>query len=427
MSKTIVLISCCAKKKENGNYAEVLYDSDGFKIRLAYARLLNPDGIFVISALHHVIPLTKFIEPYNVCLKDFSTEDKREWARICWSQLDSFSDRQNDKYIILAGKDYYEELVKGLKHYEIPTKHLSQFKQTPWINSQITCDLIHIFANKLPRYIYPFDKSKLPKNGVYFFFEKGEKYKQFDRIVRIGTHDGDKNLPSRLVEHLNDENKDRSIFRKNIGRAILNKNNDSFLICWEQDLTTREAKDTYSSSIDFEKMKRIENQVSEYMRNNLSFSVFEVATKENRHYMEKLLIERVSEEKLFSPSKDWLGNCSPEEKVRSSGMWLKQYLSKEKTNKNRKNASECVKQEKVEGLSQKAQIVLIIEDNIDKSGKEEITLSAREIRKLPSVAKICANSNYKNICRAMKSVTKYLSSYFDGKDESSTFTMLYKK
>ena len=41
------------------NYAELLYDSDGFKARLAYARLLDPDGIYVISALHHVIPLTE--------------------------------------------------------------------------------------------------------------------------------------------------------------------------------------------------------------------------------------------------------------------------------------------------------------------------------------------------------------------------------
>ena len=39
------------------------------------------------------------------------------------------------------------------------------------------------------------------------------------------------------------ENKDRSIFRKNIGRAILNKNQDPFLGQWELDLTTRKAKD----------------------------------------------------------------------------------------------------------------------------------------------------------------------------------------
>lgn len=331
MSQTIVLISCCAKKLDFANYAEVLYDSDGFKARLAYARLINPDGIYVISALHHVIPLTEFIEPYDVCLKDFTTTERRKWAHLCWSQLDDISDRQNDKYIILAGKDYYEELIKGLVHYEIPTRHLSQFKQTPWLKKQITCDLIHTFANSLPRLSYPFDESKLPENGVYFFFEKGETYKGMDRIVRVGTHTGDGNLPSRLIQHLNKENKDRSIFRKNIGRALLKKDNDTFLEQWNLDLTSKAAKEKYAATINSEKLLDTEKQVSVYMRKNLSFSVFEVATKENRLLMESLLIKTISASKDFKASDTWLGKSSPVLKIRNSSLWLvnKLVLNKE--------------------------------------------------------------------------------------------------
>lgn len=327
MANTFVLISCCAKKRAYGNYAELLYDSDGFKTRLAYARLLNPDGIYVISALHHVIPLTEFIEPYDVCLKDFSTAEKIEWAQLCLSQLRDISDLQNDKYIILAGKDYYEELVKGLNYYEIPTSHISQFKQTPWLKSQITCDLIHSFANSLPRFSYPFEKNRLPKNGVYFFFEKGETYKGIDRIVRVGTHTGDGNLPSRFEQHLIKENKDRSIFRKNIGRAILNKSNDSFLKEWNLDLTTKAAKEKYSSLINYVKLQETEKKVSEYMRSNLSFSFFEVATEENRLAMESLLIKTISACEDFKPSKNWLGKSSPITKIRESGLWLVNELS----------------------------------------------------------------------------------------------------
>lgn len=117
--KTICLLSCCKEKLPNAAPAEKLYQSDKFKCRLAYARLLNPDSIFVISALHHIVPLDKVLEPYNVCLKDFSVTEKREWAECCWKQLDDFSDREHDNYIIFAGKDYYEELVKGLNNYSI--------------------------------------------------------------------------------------------------------------------------------------------------------------------------------------------------------------------------------------------------------------------------------------------------------------------
>jgi hypothetical protein len=37
-----------------------------------------------------------------------------------------------------------------------------------------------------------------------------------------------------LKEHFVNENKDRSIFRKNIGRALLNKDNDYFIEQWNK-------------------------------------------------------------------------------------------------------------------------------------------------------------------------------------------------
>lgn len=148
-----------------------------------------------------------------------------------------------------------------------------------------------------------------------------------DRIVRVGTHTGDNNLPSRLVQHLNNENKDRSIFRKNIGRAILNKSKDSFLDEWEIDLTPKTAKEKYSDLVNSEKLKATEKKVSAYMRNNLSFSFFEVATEENRLAMEKLLIKTISACVDFKPSDNWLGNYSPVAKIRESGLWLVNELS----------------------------------------------------------------------------------------------------
>ena len=121
--KTYVLLSCCAEKLPYSAPAEQLYQSANFKRRLAYARLLNPDSIFIISALHHVVSLDKVLEPYNVCLKDFSINEKRDWAKICWNQLDEVSDRKADNFIIFAGKDYYEELIKGLSNYSIITNY----------------------------------------------------------------------------------------------------------------------------------------------------------------------------------------------------------------------------------------------------------------------------------------------------------------
>ena len=190
------------------------------------------------------------------------------------------------------------------------------------------CASVHRLINELERHRFPFDESKIPLNGIYVLFQKGEDGHQMDRIVRVGTHTGENQLRSRLKQHFINENKDRSIFRKNIGRALLSQNNDPFLKYWELDLTTRKAKDKYSSLIDFDYQKNIENQVSQYIQNNFSFAVFEVKNKEERLDIEAKLISTVSWCNECKPSCDWLGNSSPKEKIVKSGLWLVNELYK---------------------------------------------------------------------------------------------------
>ena len=67
------------------------------------------------------------------------------------------------------------------------------------------CQLIHQIFNQLEKFSFPFDNQKIPPDGIYILFEKGEKGHSLDRIVRIGTHTGSGQLPSRLQQHfLND-------------------------------------------------------------------------------------------------------------------------------------------------------------------------------------------------------------------------------
>ncbi len=124
------------------------------------------------------------------------------------------------------------------------------------------CTRIHNLAHNQARHSFPFDDSLLPRSGIYFLFQKGEYGHGQDRIVRIGTHRGDNQLVSRLKQHFMHENKDRSIFRKNIGRTLLAQAYDPFLEYWEKDLTTRKAKDEYGHLIDFEYQRRVEKQVN---------------------------------------------------------------------------------------------------------------------------------------------------------------------
>lgn len=208
---------------------------------------------------------------------------------------------------------------------EIRNLKLNIFRQ--YSMSKI-CHNIHQLFNEMQRFSFPFNDNEIPNNGIYILFEKEEIGHKGDRIVRVGTHTGTNQLRSRLKQHFAKENKDRSIFRKNIGRAILAQNNDHFLEQWEWDLTTRSNKDKYLPLLDLYKQNEIEKQVSAYIQEAFSFAVFEVDSKELRLELESKIISTVSLCDECKPSINWLGSSSPKQKIRESGLWLVNELYK---------------------------------------------------------------------------------------------------
>jgi hypothetical protein len=198
----------------------------------------------------------------------------------------------------------------------------------------------------LPVFAYPFDLKQLPKNGVYFFYEKGENSKHNDgisrpRIVRIGTHK-ENNFRSRISEHFllnesrmkftkkNPKPADRSIFRKNIGRALLNKQRDlDYLKVWEIDFTSNIKRANYSHLRNIEKEKTIESQITELIRKKFFFRFIPIEGQEKRMGktgVESRLIGTVSSCKFCKPSDSWLGKFSTKLQINTGKLWLSQHL-----------------------------------------------------------------------------------------------------
>ena len=238
--KRIVLIACVSKKGDKKAKARDLYESTLFKSSLAYAQTLQPDKIFILSALHHLLDLDRQIAPYNVTmsnvpkdkrkpgLKILNSKEKKEWGKKVIQQLSNEADLQNDNFIILAGQEYIKPIADSIAHLDNPLIGLGQGKRLQFLTRQspmrnITQELHQVF-NRQRRFTFPFKQflKEIPENGIYIIFEKGEKYGNLDRIVRVGTHTGNNQLRSRLNQHFLKENKNRSIFRKNIGRCFLN-------------------------------------------------------------------------------------------------------------------------------------------------------------------------------------------------------------
>ena len=187
------------------------------------------------------------------------------------------------------------------------------------------CGRLHAAVRRLPVLSFPAVKDRLPSDGVYFLFEEGEVGHDGARIVRVGSHTGDGNLPNRLIEHTT-ENKDRSIFRNNLGRALLNKSHDPFLEQWNWNLVSRKKRELYGSRLDTRRQHEVEEAVTSYIVDAFSFAVIALEDSGARLPLEKAFIATVAQCPSCRPSTDWLGNSSPLESIRTSGLWLKQHL-----------------------------------------------------------------------------------------------------
>jgi hypothetical protein len=189
------------------------------------------------------------------------------------------------------------------------------------------CRYLHERLSRLPRLKPEDDLAKIPQNGIYILFENGEEGHGGDRIVRIGTHRGQNHLAKRIREHLYTPNKDRSVFRKHIGRCLLVRGGDPFLEQWEIDLTSKSSRALNEGKIDIDRLQQVEADVSHYMVENFSFAVLRFDSTVDRRANEGYFLSTVYECPDCGPSETWLGKFHPKwEVIRTGGLWNVQSL-----------------------------------------------------------------------------------------------------
>lgn len=140
MNRNIYLIPCCKEKLEHKAPARELYQSEGFKTRLAYAESQHPDAIYVLSGKYHLVTLTKEIEPYDLNLCEQTAEYKEKWAQRVLEDLSLVSNLKDDRYIILCDESYYEGIVHAMERFEIPLAGLNHEERLNFMtrNTQVS-------------------------------------------------------------------------------------------------------------------------------------------------------------------------------------------------------------------------------------------------------------------------------------------------
>lgn len=133
----IVLISCVSKKLNHKSKAQDLYVSPLFQKNLRYAKSLNPDKIFILSAKYGLLKLDEEVEPYDKTLNKMSSNEIKGWANSILNQLQKGSDLNKDEFIFLAGNNYRKFLLPHIRNYKIPMLGLAIGKQLKWLTEKI--------------------------------------------------------------------------------------------------------------------------------------------------------------------------------------------------------------------------------------------------------------------------------------------------
>ena len=242
------------------------------------------------------------------------------------------------------------------------------------MSSDALCRWLHEKLESLPLVKFPFDITKLPDTGIYFFYEEGEKSthtnnnhdddnsgtnnnnnnsststtKSKPRIVRISTCRQD-NFRRRISEDFllneakmmtftiaNAKPSDRSIFRKNIGRALLNRENDYYQKIWEIDFTIRQNCNERGILRNIQKEKEIESTITKILREKFSFRFIPFDESQAKKRIgrsgieESKLIGIVASCNLCKASANWLGKYSPIPQIRNGKLWLSEEEEEER-------------------------------------------------------------------------------------------------
>ena len=179
-----------------------------------------------------------------------------------------------------------------------------------------------------------------PERGVYFFFADDEHRGDYFRLTRVGTHavstGSGQSLWDRLRTHRGANrgtyedggNHRGSVFRKRVGEALIERHDchDEFPHWGDGSSAGRERR---LAELEMER------RVSEYIR-ELPFLWVELddepGPESDRAYIERNTIALVSnygKPSIDTRHEDWLGQESPSEEIRRSGLWNVNHVEEE--------------------------------------------------------------------------------------------------
>jgi hypothetical protein len=187
---------------------------------------------------------------------------------------------------------------------------------------------------------------RLPKRGVYFFFEEGEVRRESGagmRVVRVGTHAlgtrSQSTLRQRLGQHLGTRsgtgNHRGSIFRLLVGQALIASGRMPACTSWGLKATRGDAATSLALEPDSLRSSEaaLEQAVSSYI-GNMQVVMVDVPDEPGPHSVRGRiernsigLLSNLDRSPLDKASSSWLGRHSDRQLVAGSGLWNQNHVA----------------------------------------------------------------------------------------------------
>jgi hypothetical protein len=132
----VVFISCVKRKKSTPCAAINFYDSSWFKKARDYAKSLNPDRIYILSAKHGLVDAAQEISPYDETLNKMGRAARTAWADKVLDQMERAGIDFNCNAIFLAGQRYRENLIHRFPNATVPMENMPIGKQLQFMTTQ---------------------------------------------------------------------------------------------------------------------------------------------------------------------------------------------------------------------------------------------------------------------------------------------------
>lgn len=349
----IALISCTKSKQSTATWAALLYDSSLFRKSLLYA-LGNSDACYVLSAKYGLTPLNKVIEPYDLTLKNLTTQQKIDWGETVGAKLKEVL-RPRDELILLCGQEYSKPIINQLRSAGVRTQFLlddlpfgKRLQKLTSLNSEPALTRAHSQFYEHLRTLYIGQnggrllkdctgKLVWPKRGLYFFLEPDEilatrKYRPLiQRVTRVGTHAVSKEAKSTLWNRLSTHrggsdgtgSHRSSIFRLHVGAALARRYPSLQLPSWGVgSVASQEVR--RSEAVVEQEVSRILGQTRVLWLDIPD----DAGPHSDRSYLERNAIGVLSRYGVLHPSAsaEWLGTSSNNINIAISGLWNLDHL-----------------------------------------------------------------------------------------------------